>query len=55
MNSEITKKLVNDFSDANQEVALLELSSISLKDVMSESQVNLNNTWLAILQLSKGD
>lgn len=55
MNNEIIKLIEADFSEKDREKAIKEMSSITLKHVMAESEQNLKNTWLAILKLSKGN
>ena len=55
MNPEINLKIREDFSIQDQADVLSTLSQITLEHVMANSQTNLDNTWLAIVQLSKGD
>ena len=53
--NKIEKRLLKDFSQQDQALAIEALESITLQHVMAESQINLENTWLAILQLSRGN
>jgi hypothetical protein len=55
MNNQIKSKIIAEFIESEQTTALNELQSITLQHVMAESQFNLDNTWFAILKLSKGD
>ena len=55
MNSKIKNKLLAQFSSQDQADALSEMESITLQHVMAKSQTNLDNTLLAILELSKGN
>lgn len=49
------KKIAADFSEADYHLVIAELESITLSHVSADSQINLDNTRFAILQLSKGD
>jgi len=55
MIEEIRNRILQEFAEPEQTIALAEMESITLQHVMAQSQTNLNNTWLAILKLSKGD
>ncbi len=55
MNKSHIEKIQSDFSRSDYELIVSEMKSIRLKHVMANSQTNLDNTWTAILQLSKGD
>jgi hypothetical protein len=55
MGNFIKSSVLCDFAEADQAQAIAELESITLQHVMAESQTNLDNTWKAILQLSKGN
>ena len=44
-----------DFERDDFDLVISLLESLTLKDVMANSQANIENTWSAILQLSKGD
>ncbi|MDN3474296.1 hypothetical protein [Pseudoalteromonas sp. APC 3355] len=55
MREEIREELREYFSGEQEANALEELNSITLQHVMAESQMNLDNTWSAIIKLSKGD
>jgi hypothetical protein len=55
MNNQIQSKIIADFIESELTAALNELQSITLQHVMAESQFNLDNTWFAILKLSKGN
>ena len=49
------EKIKSDFDEQEVEEAVKTLQTISLSHVMANSQMNLDNTLSAILQLSKGD
>ncbi|MGI1679039.1 MAG: hypothetical protein K6L75_09930 [Cellvibrionaceae bacterium] len=55
MNPDIILKVRQSFLEKEETIVLEYLNSITLKHVMAESQINLDNTWHAILQLSNGD
>ena len=55
MNEEIRNRILREFKESEHAIVLAEMESITLQYVMAESQTNLENTWLAILDLSKGD
>ena len=55
MNKAIKSIVDNDFSESDRGAVISELDSITLKHVMANSQQNLDNTWFAILKLSKGN
>jgi hypothetical protein len=55
LNQQIQSLVKAQFSESEKDEALRELQSITLSHVMANSQFNLDNTWLAVLQLSKGD
>lgn len=55
MNKNIIDIIHKDFKADEVESVISELSSISLKHVMAESEFNLLNTRLAILKLAKGN
>jgi hypothetical protein len=55
MRNFLKSRVSQDFTEADQAQALAELESITLQHVMAESQTNLDNTWQAILELSRGD
>lgn len=46
---------LDDFDDADHELAISELNSITLDHVMANSRKNLKKTRTAVLHLSKGD
>ena len=54
MNQEIKNKIVETFKENDQNCAIDALGSMTLKDVMGESQSNLDNTSLSIVYLAKG-
>jgi hypothetical protein len=51
----IQSRVKSEFVEADQAQAIAALETITLQHVMAESQTNLDNTWQAILDLSKGD
>lgn len=53
--SKFRQFVLRDFSDAEQEPAMSALTSITLQHVMAQSQINLDNTWQAILDLCQGN
>jgi hypothetical protein len=55
MNKEHFKEISSQFSKSDYEIVVSEMESITLDYVMASSQVNLDNTWSAILELSKGN
>ena len=55
MNAIHIEKIKSDFDEQEVEVVVKTLQTISLSHVMANSQMNLDNTLSAILQLSKGD
>jgi uncharacterized alpha/beta hydrolase family protein len=55
MNNNIKQKIIENFLPEDQDKVIAALTSITLKHVMAESQNNLDNTWLSIIQLSKGN
>jgi hypothetical protein len=55
MNKSLLNKIKVDFDENDVELVISELESVTLEHVMAGSQVNLDNTWAAILQLSKGN
>ena len=55
MKDEILQRVEADFPASDRSDALAELQRLSLQDVMANSQVNLDNTLMAALQLSEGD
>jgi len=55
MNPEIKSRIHRDFPPGQQIDVISALNRLGLKDVMAESQYNLDNTLSAILQLSKGN
>lgn len=55
MNSDIRRAIQSSFADDQQADVLSALRQITLDHVMANSQANLDNTYLAILQLSKGN
>jgi uncharacterized alpha/beta hydrolase family protein len=55
MNNEIKQKIRENFLPEDQDQVIAALTTITLKHVMAESQTNLDNTWLSIIQLSKGN
>lgn len=55
MNKEHLEKIKRDFDKSDYDLVVLEMESVTLSHVMANSQANLDNTWSAILQLSKGD
>ena len=54
MNSELKNRVLSDFSEADYEFVISKMESITLGYVMN-GQKNLENTWSAMLLLSKGD
>ena len=54
MDKIIIEIINKDFNSDEVEFVIQELSSITLKQVMGESEFNLLNTRLAILKLAKG-
>jgi hypothetical protein len=55
MNRKILDIIDRDFTAAQKEFVINELSSIGLHHVMAASEYNLENTRLSILKLAKGD
>lgn len=55
MNEKILKIINQEFEDSEIELVINELKSITLKHVMAESEINLNNTRMSILKLAKGN
>ena len=55
MNEKILEKIDREFDQAEKQFVINELSSITLKHVMAESEYNLNNARMSILKLAKGD
>ena len=55
MNKEHLNIIKSEFPESDYELIISEMESITLDHVMAKSQMNLDNTWSAILQLSKGD
>ena len=55
MNAVHIEKIKSDFDKQEVEEIVKTLQTISLSHVMANSQMNLDNTLSAILQLSKGD
>lgn len=55
MNEKILKIINQEFERTEKEFVINELSSITLKHVMAESEYNLNNTRFAIIKLAKGN
>lgn len=55
MKKHIKDQIITDFPQEDQQAVQQELESITLEHVMAASQGNLDNTWLAILKLSKGN
>lgn len=55
MDTEISNIISQSFKEDDRNLAIKELSSITLSHVMAESESNLKNTYLSILRLSKGD
>lgn len=51
----IMDTIQKDFKFDEVEIVIEELSSITLKDVMAESEYNLLNTRMAVLKLAKGN
>ena len=54
MDRELIEIIYSDFCVEDRDLVIRELSSITLQDVMAESEINLKNTRQAILKLSKG-
>ncbi len=50
----ILDKIQKDYPSEQQELVISLLSSISLHDVMANSEINLLNTRLAVLHISVG-
>ena len=55
LNDSHLQKILSDFPKDDYDLVVSVLKSIKLEHVMANSQTNLDNTWSAILQLSKGD
>ncbi len=55
MNEALKRIIVSNFPKENYHLVLAKLETINLGHVMANSQTNLDNTWLAILTLCKGD
>lgn len=55
MNLTIQQAIRVNFSESQEADVISILQQVTLEQVMAESQTNLDNTWLAIIQLSKGD
>ena len=55
MDKILTDIIYKDFKPEEVDFVINELSSITLKDVMAESEYNLLNTRFAILKLAKGN
>lgn len=55
MDKILTEIIYKDFKPNEVKSVIDELSSITLKDVMAESDYNLLNTRFAILKLAKGN
>ena len=55
MNENVIDIINKEFEEEEREFVINELSSINLTHVMAESEINLNNTFLSILKLAKGD
>jgi hypothetical protein len=55
LSKSLLNKIKMDFDEHDLELVVSELESVTLEHVMAGSQVNLDNTWVAILQLSKGN
>jgi hypothetical protein len=55
MDKEVIKLVNLQFSEKEASQVLSELQKISLPDVMAQSEKNLLNTHLAVLQLAKGN
>jgi hypothetical protein len=55
MNSNILEIINQDFKQSERAFVIDELSTITVNHVMAESEINLNNTRLAILKLAKGN
>ncbi len=55
MNKDHIDKIHADFDAEDVEWVIATLESITHEHVMAHSQINLDNTWSAILHLSKGD
>lgn len=53
MNKTILEIINQDFKHSEKVFVIHELSTITLQHVMAESEINLNNTRLAILKLAK--
>jgi len=55
MNQSLKNIILKDFPESDYDLVVSVMESITLNHVMANSQTNLDNTWSAILQLSKGD
>ncbi len=55
MDKSILEIIRKEYNNQDQQGVIDELSSITLKHVMAESEFNLRNTRLAVLQLSNGN
>jgi hypothetical protein len=55
MRNFLKNRVSQAFAETDQTQVLAELESITLQHVMAESQTNLDNTWQAILDLSRGN
>ena len=55
MDKILTDIIYKDFKPEEVDFVINELLSITLKDVMAESEYNLLNTRFAILKLAKGN
>lgn len=54
MEKRIIEIIEHDFDKQYREKVITHLASITLQDVMAESEQNLLNTRLAVLKLAKG-
>lgn len=55
ISDKIEAEVKKTFSEPDVQIALEELKGLTLEHVMASSQKNLDNTYLAILKLSKGE
>ena len=55
MNKDILEIIYKEFRTEDQELVIKELTSITLKHVMAESEQHLVHTRLSVLKLAQGD
>ena len=55
MDNNLKKTILNDFGEADYDLVLSELESVTLKHVMANSESQLETARSLILEVSKGD